>query len=347
MSCELGCDPEYEVTITYRGGTRVLVGFKAERIQWGRAQDDWSEARVDLPANCCGKLEQVRSWAHEMHISRNGNEVWCGPIWLPSFCRSGNVLIARDMLFWLTARVIHQNHVSAAQGAVSIARDLIEDGFGPDDPNVLPYLDTEGVGVISDREYLANSKYVMEVLKDLAKGSIDFTAIGRRIIVRPQGTSLGKTTMLTCKAFQGDVCGTDNGATSATRAVVTGDTETGIVGAAGGVDPFFGLVEKLVADTTIKSNTTAADQAQGIVAAGNPPPLIIQPPDNASLAPDAPVCIEQLVPGVQIPVFLDCTCRQVNQLMRLTKLNVTWQATSELGEQVRPILQPISSSVVD
>lgn len=346
MSDELGCDPEYEITVTYRGGSKVLAGFKPERVQWGRAQDNWSEARIDLPADCCGKLEQVRSWAHELHVSRNGNEVWCGPIFLPTFCRGGNILIARDVLWWLGRRRLHQSHVSAAQGAVSIARELIIDGFLPDDPNILAHLDAVGVGVISDREYLADGKkYVIDLLKDLAKGSIDFTALGRRIIVRPQGTSLGRTTMLTCNDFQGDVCATDNGQTAATSATVTG--KDGVIGTSGGVDPFYGLVEVLIDDQTITSNATAAGQAAGLVAAGNPPPLVIQPPDSASLSPDAPVSIEQLVPGVEVPVFIDCTCRQANQLMRLIKLNVTWQADSDLGEQVRPILQPVTSSVVD
>lgn len=338
--CVLGCAANYEVSITYRGGSQPLGVFEPEVLVWGRVQDDYSEARIDLPASCCGKLEQVRSWSHEVHISRDGEEVWCGPVVVPSNCRSGNVIIARDMLWWLNRRVIHEDHVSAAQGAVSIARDLIVDGFAPDDPNVLDYLDTAGVGVVSDREYLANSKYVLDALKDLAKGGIDFTAIGRRIVVRPQGTSLGRTALLNCEHFRGDVCASDNGLQAATKAIITG--EEGISGEAGGVDPYFGLVEVLHNDTTITSATTAADQARAIVAAGNPPPVLVQPPDSAALSPDAPVCMSELVPGVTVPVVLDCVCRPIAQDLRLSKLSVRWDST---GEQVGVLLQPVMAEV--
>lgn len=344
MSCRLSCDTAgYQVSITGRNNRGSLGTFEPTRVQWGRVQDDWSEARVDFPADCCGKLEQVRSWGHELHIARDGKEVWVGPVVVANFCRGGNTIIARDMLWWLNRRKLHTDHISAAQGAVAVAVELITDGLAPDDPGILAALDAAGVGVIGGREYLADGKkYVLDLLKDLAKGSIDFTAIGRRIVIRPQGTSLGRTAMLTCKDFQGDVCATDNGLTASTHATVTG--KGGVIGTAGGIDPFFGLVETIVDDQTITSAATAADQAAGIVAAGNPPPLIVQPPDNASLSPEAPICIEQLVPGVDVPVFLDCTCRPVNQLMRLTKLNVTWDAS---GESVRPILQPVAASVVD
>ena len=338
-TCKLGCAANYEVSITYRGGSQPLGVFEPEVVVWGRVQDDFSEARIDLPASCCGKLEQVRSWSHEVHIARDGEEVWCGPVVVPSNCRSGNVIIARDMLWWEARRVIHEDHVSAAQGAVSIARDLIVDGFAPDDPNVLAYLDTAGVGVISDREYLANSKYVLDALKDLAKGGIDFTAIGRRIVVRPQGTSLGRTAILNCEHFQGDVCASDNGLQAATKAIITGE---GVTGEAGGVDPYFGLVEVLHNDTTITSASTAADQARAIVAAGNPPPLLVQPPDNAALSPDSPVCMSELVPGVTVPVVLDCVCRPVAQDLRLSKLTVRWDST---GEQVGVLLQPVMAEV--
>lgn len=338
-ACKLGCAAKYEVSITYRGGSQPLGVFEPEVVTWGRVQDDYSEARIDLPASCCGKLEQVRSWSHEVHIARDGEEVWCGPVAVDTDCRSGNVIIARDMLWWLQRRVIHDDHVSAAQGSVSIARDLIVDGFAPDDPNVLAYLDTAGTGVISDREYLANSKYVLDALKDLAKGGIDLTTVGRRIVVRPQGMSLGRTAILNCEHFQGDVCASDNGLQAATKAILKGD---GVTGEAGGVDPYFGLVEVLQEDTTIKSAATAADQARAIVAAGNPPPLLVQPPDNSALSPEAPVCVSQLVPGVTVPVVLDCVCRSVAQDMRLSKLTVRWDAT---GEQVGVLLQPVMAEV--
>lgn len=347
MSCKLGCNPSYEVVITYRGNGPTLGTFEPKAGSWSRVRDDFSEARVEFPGDCCGNLSKVRSWAHEMHIVRNGEEVWVGPIHVDANCRSGVTIIARDMWWWLNRRVIHSDHVSVSQGAVSIAQDLIIDGFAPDDPNVLDYLTTYGTGILGGRDYRANSKYVLDALKDLAKGSIDFTSIGRRLIVMPQGYSLGQLSMLSCGSFQGNVCATDDGSGAATRAVFTNSqTASGgditVLGESGGVDPYFGLVEVLVSDPTITSADTATDAARATVAKGNPPPLLVQPPDGSALSGEVPICINQLIPGMTVPVFMDCTCRTVSQSMRVSRLNVAWD---ENGETVAPLLEPVGSDV--
>jgi hypothetical protein len=343
VACKLGCDPRYDVSITYRGGKAAVGTFEFERLQWARELNDVSEARVLIPPSCCGRLADADAWSHELHISRNGDEVWAGPIVTAAACRSGTTIVARDMLEWLGHRVIHEGHVwpeDPGVGAVQAAVELIEDGFAPDDPEVLKYLHAVGIGVVGGREYPANSAYVLDALKDLAKGALDFTAVGRRIVVLPQGASLGRTTILTCDAFQGDVCTASDGLAAVTRGVVTGDEETGVTGSYGGVDPYYGLLEALVEDTAIKSNATAAAQARGMV--NGRPPVLVQPPDSGSLAPDAPVCLEQLVPGVTVPVVVDCTCRTVAQDLRLTSLSVTVDAA---GERVSPVLSPIGVDV--
>lgn len=344
MACRL-CDndgPRYEVSVTYRGGGQPLGVFgDVLELEWGRTLDDISEAKVKLPASCCGKLEQMDAWSHELHISRNGDEVWCGPIEVPIFCRSGITITAKDVLNWETVRVIHNDHVSSAQGAVSIASDLITDGLSLDDPNILPWLMAVGTGVISDRDYPANSKLVYDALKDLANGSIDFTTIGRRIVVMNSGASLGRLSLLTCDDFQDDLCTLNDGTAAATRAVVTGSEESGIVGSFGGTDAYYGLIERLVSDDRITTAATAASQARGIVNGSNPPPVSVQPPDGSGLAPTAPLCINDLVPGVTIPVAIDCTCKTAVQDLRLTKLDVTY--TADQGETVKPVFAAIGT----
>lgn len=349
MSCVLGCNPNYEVAVTYRGNGPTLGVFEPEQLSWARNLDDWSEARFQFPAECCGKLSQVRSWSHEMHVIRDGEEVWTGPVVVDANCRSGNTIVARDMWWWLARRVIHNDHVAASQGAVSIAAELIRDGFAPDDPDVLAYLTTYGTGILGGRNYQANSRYVIDALKDLAKGSIDFTSVGRRLVVMPQGYKLGQLPLLTCEHFQGDVCATDDGTGAATRAVFTNSQTTSgsditVLGEAGGTDDYFGLVEVLVSDSSITDPQTAADAARAMVAKGNPPPLLVQPPDGSALSGDTPICINQLVPGVTVPVLLDCTCRTVSQDMRLKRLTVNW---SDAGETVAPLLEPVGADVSD
>jgi hypothetical protein len=339
MTCQLGScsSSDYRVTVVDRIG-KTLTEVDFTQLSWERTLDAVSTATLQIPANCCGKLKDARTWRHELHISRDGKPEWAGPITVIANCRSGITLQADDVLQWLSRRVIHNHHEWAKIGAVQAARELLIDGYQPDDPNVLKHLTTFGTGVIGGREYDANSKYVLDALNDLAQGSLDYTTIGRRIILMPSGYELGRTTLLTCDHFQGDVCTTEDGFAAVTRGVVVGNQDPLVFGSYGGVDPYFGLLERLVTDDRIMSSDTAAGQARGLVNGANPPPLLVQPPNGSALAPSAPVCLSDLVPGVTVPVALDCTCRTAAQNMRLTKLSVTVDAS---GEKIAPLLTPI------
>lgn len=343
MTCRLGtCNADdYRAVIRDRTGPEILE-LDFQSLEWNRNLNDISEATVTMPpgADCCGKYGEIQPWRHELAISRNSDEVWTGPVRVPVDCTSNIVLKATDVLGWLEKRVIHNNHdwTVSLLGSVQAAAELITDGFAPDDPNVLKYLDAIETGVIGGRSYLANSKYVIDALRDLAKGSLDFTTIGRRIVLMPPGYELGRTTLLTCQHFLGDLCTAVDGDAAATRTVVTG---TGVTGTAGGVDPYYGLLELLVNDDQIGRQSTADDQAAGLLEGRNPPPNLIQPPTGNGLAPDTPICLSDLVPGVTIPVSVNCTCRNSLQDMRLSSVKVT---VDNSGETITPLLVPLGFS---
>lgn len=345
-ACSLGCDPTYEVLITDRCGGSPLLSVEFEQLKWGRVLDGISEASVTVPYGCCGKLADVRTWRHEMHVVRDGEEVWAGPVTTDVNCRSGVTLVATDMLSWLGVRTVRNALCydpecggTAATGP-EIGERIVRDALQPDDPCLLRYLTVVPGGLRQEREYKANSRYAYAALADLAKGGLDFTTIGRRIILMPEGSTLGTTALLTCDHFLGDACVTEDGGGAATRAIVTGKTgendETVVTGSAGGTDDYYGLIEVLVNDDTIRTAEAAAIQAAGLIR--NPPPLLVQSPEGAGLDPSAPVCINELVPGVTVPTALDCTCRTAGQNMRLMKLDVTVDVN---GEKVRPLLAPI------
>lgn len=350
--CRLGCAKEYNLLITDRCGGSTVAELQFERLTWQRVRDDVSTAQVTVPqgADCCGQLENVRTWRNELHVIRDGEEVWCGPIVVQPNCRSGVTIVAWDMFAWLGKRVIRERRCydpdcggTAATGP-AIAEQLIRDGLAPDDPCLLDYLTVVPGGLRQERDYLVNSAYVLAALKDLARGGLDFTAIGRRLLVMPEGATLGRTDLLTCDHFMDDVCVTADGANAATRAVVTGkagDNQTVVSGAAGGVDPYYGLLEVLLDDSTVKTAAAAQAQAAGLLASSDPSRLLVQPPQASALTPDAPVCINELVPGVEVPVALDCTCRGAVQSMRLDKLDVTVTAA---GEKVAPLLSPVGAA---
>lgn len=344
MACRLGqCTADaYQVVIRDRFGPQVAqVNFT--QLDWDRRLDDVSEAVVQIPASECKRIGAVQPWRHELSISRDNQEQWVGPVRVPIDCVSGITIKATDVLGWLQRRIIHALHDWAGMdvGSVQMAIELIQDGYAPDDPNVLQFLTGLGVGDIGGRTYLANSAYVIDALVDLAKGSLDFTTIGRRVIVMPEGHVLGKTAMLTCEHFQTDLCRSSDGDAYASRAVVTG---VGVTGEAGGKDDYYGLVEVLKDDQAIGRQATADANAAGLLSGRNRVPDLIQPPAGAGLSPDAPVCLSELVPGVTVPVAINCTCRGITQDQRLTGLKVSVSAE---GETVAPILAPLGFSSYD
>lgn len=344
MACRLGqCTADaYRVIVRDRNGSEITE-LDFTQLDWDRRLDEVSEAVVQLPADCCGELKDIWPWRHELSISRDGEEQWTGPIRQAINCVSGITLKASDVLGWMSVRAIHNTHDWSGQdvGSVQMAIELIQDGFAPDDPNVLKYLTGLEIGDIGGRTYTANSAYVLDALTELAKGSIDFTTIGRRIVIMPEGHSLGRTALLTCEHFQTDLCVSTDGDAYASRAIVTG---LAVTGTAGGVDPYFGLVEVLQDNQAIGRQATADSNAAGLLSGRDRVPVLIQPPAGSGLAPDAPVCLSQLVPGVTVPVSINCTCRTATQDMRLTQLKVSVSAE---GETVAPLLAPLGFSAYD
>lgn len=338
VACRLGqCTSDaYRVIARDRFTGQEVVELDFSQLDWDRRLNDVSEATVQMPPGCCGKIAMLRPWRHELSISRDAVEQWCGPLVVQPNCVSGVTIKAQDMLGWASVRAIHNDHDWSMSdiGAVQAAVALIEDGYAPDDPNVLQYLTSFGTGVLGGRSYVANSKYVLDALKDLAQGTLDFTTIGRRIIVMEKGWSLGRTPLLTCDHFQGDLCTTADGQAFVSRGIVNG---TGVTGTAGGLDPYYGLVERIVDNSAIGRQTTADQTASGLLSGGDVP-LLVQPPQGSGMSPDTPVCLENLVPGVTVPVSIDCTCRSATQDMRLTQLKVSVSAG---GETIAPLLSPI------
>ncbi|MFC1418741.1 hypothetical protein [Streptacidiphilus cavernicola] len=71
-----------------------------------------------------------------------------------------------------------------------------------------------------------------------------------------------------------------------------------------------------------------------------PVPASLRVTDGAALSPDAPVGIEQLMPGERFDVRVTDRCRPLVQSMRLTKLSVTWDTDN--GEKAAVSFAPLA-----
>jgi len=143
--------------------------------------------------------------------------------------------------------------------------------------------------------------------------------------------------VLTADDLLGELSVVEDGLAAATRGVVVGG---GVVGTCEQSDEFLGLLEQIATEDSILDQVSADAHACAIVDTGHPAPLYVDLPGAAQLACNAPVCINELVPGVLVPVLVgpDQMCRAVQSVLRLRSIEVSVNADGEtVGVELAPI----------
>lgn len=366
---KLGCASEYKALIHYwdrnLGALRLyteLTGLM--EISWERVLDDFSECRLKFRPrkgdDCCGKLSPIFDsagallepglwpWAHELSLYRDGELVWQGPVFsidetiAPDEVTEQIQIVARDFIGLLDRRVVHTDIFmnDVEYDLAEIAEAIIRDAFEPDDPDVTPHLQISmsgRTGKHSIRHWEAKSG---DELRQIARGGLDFTAIGRTIIVRgPSFDPTIPTITLRAKDFQGGIEIRVVGAEAATAGIAVGGTpisEDPDVPPEeippekvyyGGIDDFFGLVENWTRSESVTNDSFLGWVARQKVIDGNPPPHTLSIPADSGLNPDAPVSVHHLIPSAFFTVQIVGTCRQLTQHMRLSHVRATWTPT--------------------
>lgn len=337
----LGCAAEYRAVITDRcrsgGDGAVRVEFRRiQALSFNRTLNGISSATVVLDRGCCEELREARQ-GREMILFRDGEQVHRGELLDdPRDCRDSASVTSFDRFGILSRRLIHETLCFRAKcggapaSALAIARRLIEDGFSGDDRCYDAVYLGDCVSPL-EREYGKFSSYTIEALNDLTNSRIDYTTHGDRMIVMCKDYALGQTATLTCRHFAEDACAGSGGLSSATRVVVVGD---GVFGEAGGPDPYYGLLEARVEDDSIKTQDAATEEARARLRALRPPVTWVDAPSGSQLTSDAPVSMSELVPGVLVPVQLDCACTPLSEVMRLTDVTVSYGSGAGGGEKV-------------
>lgn len=364
----LGCASTYTALIWYWDRTAGKLRYYTElsgiiSVTWERVLDDFSEARVRFRPSqgddCCGKLRPIFDsqgqliepglwpWAMEVAIYRDGELVWMGPVFSvdetvqPDETTEFIQVTARDFLGWLDRRTVHNDiyYTDTFYDLSVIAEAIVRDAFEPDDPGVLDHLQVTlsgRKGKHSIRKWEAKSG---DELREIARGGLDFTSVGRTIIITsPSRDENEPTITLRAKDFQSGIEIRVIGAEAATAAIAVGGQPEGDGETPpdpnvppekayfGGLDPFFGLVENWTVSESVQDIEFLTWIAKARVAEGNPPPQTLSVPADSSLNANAPVSIHQLVPSRYFTLLISGTCRQLAQYMRLSHVRVAWEA---------------------
>lgn len=315
----LGCS-SHTYVVRDRDGARVSASGVLTEVEWHRVLDDVSTARVVVAGgvDCCGDLSQLRTWRQTLDIYRGGTFVWSGPITQIEWTVNGVTIDAVDIIGLLDRRVPHQDFAFTGTDLNDIAAQLIADGFAPDDPGHSVTI-IGPAGVTGGRQYSTGVGQTADHLRDLAETGIDFTAVGNNIVLLPE-TFCAVVGRLSDADMPEGLIVAEDGTALATKWYVAGQSAD-VVGEAGGTDAYYGLLERYIEQTSVTDDDSAQQAAEAKLRASSSAPVFIDT-QQVTLAPTAPVSIEQLIPGWCLDITSAGTCRTITQRLKIVGVDV-------------------------
>ena len=352
----LGCGT-HRVEVYRRGGRKrvgELTGITS--LEWNRNRDDISLAKVTVKnwgVDCGNLLSLLEPWAYELVITRdNGyskDRVWEGPITLLTYENNQVVVQAKDVMAYAYRRIIKQTMndtgkaLTAGRTVVQRAAAILQNIFAPDDPNLLPYLMpmSRDDDAKQYRALPAYSRTGFEEVDDMAANAgLDYTAVGRSILLWGTKHRIGTLPEFTDRDLGNSPIVSVYGMSMANVYAVSDGN--GIYGEAtrldeNGRDEKYGLIEMLSSTWASESESEAgtyteeglntvresfAVSAERSIADRYPPPVVVRVPDNTRVHPDVVLSIQQLVPGVVIPLRSTGTLRTVVASQKLDAVKV-------------------------
>lgn len=294
------------------------------------------------------------------------DRVWEGPITLLSFDEEGGMVEigARDIMVYVYRRNIRAIMRSfTGETVVSRAVQCMQNAMAPDDPNILGYVTSfsrEDDARTGNRIAPAYSRTAFEEIDDMAANAgLDYTVAGRTTIFWDTHNKIGQLPEFKNENFGSSPIVSEYGMQMANVYAVSDGN--GIYGAAAhkdsgitvsgngsinGEDVDYGLVEMLSstwAQDEEDEKGTYTEAQQGATAAtfasyaarsvedrySPGAPVVVRVPDNTTLNPNTVVNINQLVPGVMIPLRSIGKMRTVVANQKLDSIKVVEESNKE------------------
>jgi hypothetical protein len=346
LSCEIHTAYIYD-----RGGLHQMVLLEPlYRIKWERRRDDVSAAMAYIATptkECAHMFGIIHAGRHEMVVFRGKKRVWEGPIVRIAYKGDAIEIEAHDVMHYAVRTIMHNEYddrypnngpVMERIGRILLGELSRKEALDPA-INVLEHVQyVWATPPAEDAGTAAHTKpYELTVFQHIdqyaARGGLDYTVLGRSMIFFDD--------------FIGDPVITEYGMELGTYVAMT-DGE-GNWGAAGGVDPYYGEHELLFQAYDESSQNTAnpedpptvAELTSQAVRSHNQsklPPMVVRIPDNTRLNPNGSLTIEDLVPGIHIPLTADLPGRQLSQMQKLDSMSV--EETAGSGEVIKVTLSP-------
>ncbi|QDH93278.1 minor tail protein [Microbacterium phage Cressida] len=387
------CVAGHTALIFDRGGARrVSQLVDLATVEWSRARDEKTQGIITLTGQACDAqtsvINGIQPHRHELVLFRGDDRVWEGPIEELSTQSDRAMLTAYDAMHYLDNNplskdwpletgtpVSESSALMTERIRVILEHELVEsyemvtgtggatqtvtvdrwEGLTPP-ANILPHLDIRFSNTLLTRSStLAFEMQIGEHLANLAEGGLDFTVVGRRLIIWDSAKAIGRTRTLTEADFYGDprviLSGAGHAAVGHVSAQRAEEADPDVpvppaVGNAGASDPYYGPWTKI---SSLASEEGGDDptqdelnsQAQRTIVGRNPVPLEMRLPDGAGLRLSHDLTINHLVPGTVMPVLARLNLRRIAQDQRLDRVKVTETAA---GETITATLTPAGTA---
>lgn len=324
-------------------------------VEWDRRLDAVSEATVKiglsggLDGACCECLNELEPWCHELHITRNGVEQWCGPITKVVYTYNEVIISAVDMIGWLGVKI------PAADSTFAVATNLTDIAYGTansifnvamieEDPcYLLPaYFSAFANAITGLRTYKAFGATSLDYLNDLAHSGLNYTTLGRRVVLSGEITQLTPLIILRDEHILGEVEIVKDGTLAGNRYYVHYKNDLGIPSVYTHPTSYcYGKIEKMLTNDTITTGANATTMAQAYANATFVAPRTLEIPAGSKLNPDTPWTIQDMVCGARVDVQISGLCFKIQQSFTLSAMKLV--ETASEGEQILITLVPINS----
>jgi hypothetical protein len=366
--------------IFQRGGL-VMLGelTPTGMVRWGRKRDDISGATVTTHSWDSEQrkfLASLRTWQMELVIFRDGVRVFEGPITRISSTSDSMEIEAKCVLAYVYRRAMRQGYNDSfrimngqqlgQRTVVERSAQIIMNCLAYDDPNVLQYL-TPLHGVDDARTSRIVKDYASTAwgeIDDLAAtAGLDYVTAGRRILLWDTHNPVGRLPEMRDGDFSDSPVVTEYGMSAANHFAVTDNDGTygtasrtgpdGDPGPEGWIEQVasayseseaLGTDRELTREDTLRLQETFAAQADRNIEGRWPPPLVVRVPDNSTLNPALNIGINQLIPGVWVPLRCVNTVREVSQWQKLDSMEVN---QTPAGEKISVVMSPAPRGGLD
>lgn len=335
---QLGSGSDLKVFLINRGGTRIIAELNPVSGSFNRDLDSTSNLELTgsttglLGESCCEGWDEIYPWSTEIIVYRDGRDAWSGPVTGVEFGYGTVKVTASDLTAWWDRRIVRSDLTFVSEDLSDIFVALHNEAMasGPiDNFTVSP----SPTGIVGDRNYLLSDyKYIGDLIGELSKTGLDWTAYGRTIIVGGEEVPAQPYVTITDEFWTEPPQISARGNEQATEVIVKGKEVVGTAVSGPEYLNFYGRLTRVFDENDIVDINSANAAARSRLALLEDQ-LYIETPRNASLKPTAPITVEELIPGIRVRVDTKASCRRIISDFRLKSVQVDFDGSVAIDLQ--------------